>query len=192
MALINCPECGKEISDTCESCIHCGYKMIKTIDIEEKQTNKKKLLSKPIIIVIVSVIALLIIVLVVNKSLHTYSYEEEVCYNAVKYFYTFFDSPDDLKIYQIEISPATSVYFKPKNSYSFSKKYHRDNIVVISYTEKNNYGIDAQQKYYIKMMFEDVSPYQDEVQQDYQDDLSIKVNVNKINYALEHPEVIKE
>lgn len=25
MALIKCPECGKEISDTAESCIHCGY-----------------------------------------------------------------------------------------------------------------------------------------------------------------------
>lgn len=25
MALINCPECNKEISDKCEVCIHCGY-----------------------------------------------------------------------------------------------------------------------------------------------------------------------
>lgn len=25
MALINCPECGKEYSDTSESCPHCGY-----------------------------------------------------------------------------------------------------------------------------------------------------------------------
>lgn len=24
MALIKCPECGKDISDTCENCIHCG------------------------------------------------------------------------------------------------------------------------------------------------------------------------
>ena len=27
MALIKCPECGKEISDTCEQCIHCGYRL---------------------------------------------------------------------------------------------------------------------------------------------------------------------
>ncbi|MDE6677035.1 MAG: zinc ribbon domain-containing protein, partial [Clostridia bacterium] len=26
MSLIRCPECGKEISSTLESCIHCGYK----------------------------------------------------------------------------------------------------------------------------------------------------------------------
>ena len=27
MALIYCPECGREVSDTCERCIHCGYKL---------------------------------------------------------------------------------------------------------------------------------------------------------------------
>ena len=27
MALINCPECGKEISDKAPACIHCGYPM---------------------------------------------------------------------------------------------------------------------------------------------------------------------
>ena len=25
MALIKCPECGKEISDKAKNCIHCGY-----------------------------------------------------------------------------------------------------------------------------------------------------------------------
>ncbi|MBU1106980.1 MAG: zinc-ribbon domain-containing protein, partial [Candidatus Riflebacteria bacterium] len=26
MALIKCPECGKDISDTTVSCVHCGYR----------------------------------------------------------------------------------------------------------------------------------------------------------------------
>lgn len=30
MALIVCPECGKEVSDKCEACIHCGYPLINT------------------------------------------------------------------------------------------------------------------------------------------------------------------
>lgn len=30
MALIICPECGKEISDKSEACIHCGYPLINT------------------------------------------------------------------------------------------------------------------------------------------------------------------
>ena len=29
MALINCPECGKEISDKSETCIHCGFPLIR-------------------------------------------------------------------------------------------------------------------------------------------------------------------
>ena len=35
MALIKCPECGKEISDTAKSCVHCGK-----ILIEEQPTTK--------------------------------------------------------------------------------------------------------------------------------------------------------
>lgn len=31
MALINCPECGKEISDKSEMCIHCGYPLAEKI-----------------------------------------------------------------------------------------------------------------------------------------------------------------
>ena len=29
MALINCPECNKEVSDKAEICPHCGYKLPK-------------------------------------------------------------------------------------------------------------------------------------------------------------------
>lgn len=30
MALIKCPECGKEISDKSKACIHCGYPLDRT------------------------------------------------------------------------------------------------------------------------------------------------------------------
>lgn len=40
MSLINCPECGEEISDTVKSCPHCGYKTKK-----RKTPNKKLLIS---------------------------------------------------------------------------------------------------------------------------------------------------
>lgn len=30
MALISCPECGKEISDKVTACPHCGYPMVET------------------------------------------------------------------------------------------------------------------------------------------------------------------
>lgn len=34
MALINCPECNREISDTVKSCPHCGF------ELKPKQTNE--------------------------------------------------------------------------------------------------------------------------------------------------------
>lgn len=36
MALINCPECGKEISDKAKCCIHCGYPLD---ELKEKTSN---------------------------------------------------------------------------------------------------------------------------------------------------------
>ena len=46
MALINCPECGKQISDKAPACIYCGCefggeKLISTVQ-SEKTKNKKK------------------------------------------------------------------------------------------------------------------------------------------------------
>jgi rRNA maturation protein Nop10 len=48
MALINCPECNKEISDKAVACIHCGYpldKITKTCeqDIKYKKENQMSL-----------------------------------------------------------------------------------------------------------------------------------------------------
>lgn len=40
MALINCPECGKEISDKSIACINCGYPL--DIYLHRKQENKAK------------------------------------------------------------------------------------------------------------------------------------------------------
>ena len=56
MALINCPECNKEISDKVESCIHCGYsiennnKNNKTTLDSKRKDKKSKFKLYPIII----------------------------------------------------------------------------------------------------------------------------------------------
>ena len=36
MALIKCPECGKEISDKSSACIHCGYPLA---NIQQEKPN---------------------------------------------------------------------------------------------------------------------------------------------------------
>lgn len=43
MALIVCPECGKEISDQAEYCIHCGYP-IKKISQQQEESKKYQLI----------------------------------------------------------------------------------------------------------------------------------------------------
>ena len=45
MALINCPECGKEISDSVKKCIHCGAKI-----------KKRKPISKKVVLIILCII----------------------------------------------------------------------------------------------------------------------------------------
>ena len=43
MAIINCPECGKEISDKSETCIYCGYplKETKSEETPKDETSEK-------------------------------------------------------------------------------------------------------------------------------------------------------
>jgi ribosomal protein L7/L12 len=39
MALINCPECNREISDRAESCPHCGYPIQESVAIKQNKTE---------------------------------------------------------------------------------------------------------------------------------------------------------
>lgn len=49
MAIIKCPECGKEISDSVKRCPNCAYKL--------KRTNKRKIVIIVAILVVVSIVA---------------------------------------------------------------------------------------------------------------------------------------
>lgn len=42
MALIKCPECGKEISDKAKACIHCGYPLDTKVETVEVPVKKQK------------------------------------------------------------------------------------------------------------------------------------------------------
>ena len=42
MALISCPECGKEVSDKAKACPHCGYEINPEIKVEEDSKIAKK------------------------------------------------------------------------------------------------------------------------------------------------------
>lgn len=49
MALIKCPECGKEISDKANACIHCGYPLNERkedFDITDSHLRRKSYLDE--------------------------------------------------------------------------------------------------------------------------------------------------
>ena len=71
MALIHCPECNKEISDTVKACPHCGYRIKKTYNRQPKKNaldkiDKKKMkliyIIVGIVIILVSVFILFIVI----------------------------------------------------------------------------------------------------------------------------------
>lgn len=81
MAMINCPECGKEISDKAKACIHCGCpineeKQIaetntpKTITIVEdnKKSSQKKLLNSVILSLIGAIITTFLTIYLISNT----------------------------------------------------------------------------------------------------------------------------
>lgn len=88
MAIIKCPECGKEISDTCSNCIHCGFSLqttpspVVTSEKTKKQINFSEIISKyKIALIIVLAIVLLIIVVVSLASANANRDPFEKLYN---------------------------------------------------------------------------------------------------------------
>lgn len=92
MALINCPECSKQISDTSKKCIGCGFK----INDANKKTDKKL----KIILISIVVIAL---VIVVSYSISNYGNESSSSSNNSKDIYS------DSKPSQSKIDESKSI-----------------------------------------------------------------------------------
>ncbi len=63
MALINCPECGKEISDTARKCPHCGY-AVKSV-FKDISTKKNTIIK--ISIAAISVIAMIFVICILSR-----------------------------------------------------------------------------------------------------------------------------
>lgn len=61
MALINCPECGKEISDTANKCPHCGY--VRKSILNNISGNKKRSMTIAVAIIVIACIVLTISIL---------------------------------------------------------------------------------------------------------------------------------
>lgn len=55
MALINCPECNREISDTVKKCPNCGYKINQHNTGDNKRTISKRTIIIGIVLLVVSI-----------------------------------------------------------------------------------------------------------------------------------------
>jgi cytochrome bd-type quinol oxidase subunit 2 len=79
MAMINCPECGKEISDKAKACIHCGCPINEEPEASskdiEKALNKVDYKKRTLVAAILSIIALVFSVTTVGVSSFIYKTE---------------------------------------------------------------------------------------------------------------------
>lgn len=84
MALIKCPECKKEISDTIDSCPHCGFKLKQNKNLENIKKNHKLLIIIGIVLILVVAIFIIIINLPSDKknAKKMVKYLESVGYNC--------------------------------------------------------------------------------------------------------------
>lgn len=68
MALINCPECGKEISDWAQKCPHCGYPLIPDVEFYYEDTEKKKKGFWSTVRLIISIISFVLSIFIIYQG----------------------------------------------------------------------------------------------------------------------------
>ena len=82
MALINCPECGKEISNTAKRCIHCGY------NLKKGTKENKKVFTIVIISIAVVILIFVIILAVIGSCLLVKNLKKKKIYNSAETLYS--------------------------------------------------------------------------------------------------------
>lgn len=63
MALIKCPECGNQVSDTARNCPHCGYQLKEN---NYKQSPIYKTINEWLTVIVVAIIVVAIAALIIN------------------------------------------------------------------------------------------------------------------------------
>lgn len=92
MALINCQECSKEMSDTLKKCPNCGYSLKK----------KKELPMKKISIgVVISLVVVMGLVFAFNyNNIRPLSEKEKAVLTAIQNYKTLLKNPESLQVHQ--------------------------------------------------------------------------------------------
>lgn len=96
MALLQCPECGKEISDQASCCPHCGYK-----------TSKKPALRKGGAVLLCLLVLALGTALLIGQTTLLWSKEDRLLLQCVKIIQDDLLAPDSIQIYDAGVLDCT-------------------------------------------------------------------------------------
>lgn len=140
MALIQCSECGKEISDQIAACPHCGYPVQKQTD-ENKGNNKKKLLL-PIIIAGI-ILVLIAIIFICYKFVYKGSFEVSQSKDSIE-----LGTGADLVKY-IEFDPEKILEVKVADDGNFDADKLGDYTVVFSIKNKRGNMKDVSYDFHV-------------------------------------------
>ena len=105
MALITCKECGKEHSDTVDSCPHCGFKRnaIKQSDQQNiKEKKKSGCMSWIVAILIVIVLTAILIFMVVKQNIKDLKGEAQYTWEHGTYLAARQENFHAIKLYSVD------------------------------------------------------------------------------------------
>ena len=110
MALIKCPECGKEISDKSPKCVNCGYPL--TEGSKEQKNNKHKKIFLIIALFIICVLISIVIIFSISNKVTTENQDISTATNVE----TTYDklSPLDKKFFDTFIK-GINTFYNPKS-----------------------------------------------------------------------------
>lgn len=127
MALIQCPECEKEISDMAVSCPNCGYALQPTLIQKLLSTVKTRFTKRMAVIATAIAVCLLIVITTFPKiRVALLPTEERWLYHAVEELRQDVPNPDSLQIKQAFAAIEVPEY--------------EENVLIISYTAQNQGG----------------------------------------------------
>ena len=139
MAIINCPECGKEISDKSETCIYCGYPLKESMSEEvpkEKTSGRasvksvlenlgKKKKKKGLFILLGAALVIVAIILISVINQNVLNEKEQYVYKVVAEYKEMLKDPDSMVL-------RGDILYVKNSSY--------DTYVAFSASGNNSYG----------------------------------------------------
>ena len=161
MAMIVCPECGKEVSDQAEVCIHCGYPFHKlddkklNIDKSVCEVKDKIKKNKKIVGILGIIIALIVVIVLVvtninsplSKAKKYYEKKDFESYSEIKKEMKTQDVSSFINILVADIEIIEKNYYSEKITYEDAISELEEILKYSDTTHLNNYdeikqGID--------------------------------------------------